>query len=145
MRPQALAALRGSDLIIHAGDVGNGSILEALKEIAPTLAVKGNVDVKASGLALTALVEAGSALIYVLHDVKELDTDPAALGVHIVVSGPLPQAIANRARRRSLHQSRKRRAATLSFTGERRESGSHKATVVGWVYRTEDLGRSACG
>jgi putative phosphoesterase len=87
MRPQALAALRGSDLIIHAGDVGNGSILEALKEIAPTLAVKGNVDVKASGLALTALVEAGSALIYVLHDVKELDTDPAALGVHIVVSG----------------------------------------------------------
>jgi uncharacterized protein len=87
MRPQALHALRGSDLIIHAGDVGNASIVDALKGIAPTVAVKGNVDEEASPLALTALVEAGSALIYVLHDVQQLEIDPAALGVQIVVSG----------------------------------------------------------
>lgn len=87
MRPQALDALRGSDLIIHAGDVGSASILDALQAIAPAVAIRGNVDVEASGLALTALVEAGPALIYVLHDVQELEIDPAALGVHIVVSG----------------------------------------------------------
>lgn len=87
MRPQALDALRGSDLIIHAGDVGNASILDTLKGNAPTVAVRGNVDVEASGLPLTALVKAGPALIYVLHDVQELEIDPAALGIHIVVSG----------------------------------------------------------
>jgi uncharacterized protein len=82
-----LDALRGSDFIIHAGDVGNASILDALKEIAPTVAVKGNVDAKGLGLPVSALVEAGPALIYIIHDVKELDMDPAALGVHIVVGG----------------------------------------------------------
>jgi uncharacterized protein len=87
MRPQVLDVLSGSDLIIHAGDVGNAAILDSLKEIAPTVAVEGNVDVKPSGLPSSALIEAGSALIYVLHDVKELDIDPAALRVHIVVSG----------------------------------------------------------
>jgi uncharacterized protein len=82
-----LDALRGSDVIIHAGDVGNASILDALKEIAPTVGVKGNVDAKGSGLPSTALVEAGLALIYVLHDAQELEIDPVALGVHVVVSG----------------------------------------------------------
>lgn len=86
LRPQALDALRGSDLIIHAGDVGNSSILDSLKGMAPTLAVRGNVDGRLLGLPATALIEAGSALIYVLHDVKELDR-AAGLGVHIVVSG----------------------------------------------------------
>jgi hypothetical protein len=87
MRPQALDALRSSDLIIHAGDVGNPSILDALKEIAPTVTVRGNVDINLLGLPVTTLVEAGAARIYVVHDIKELDIDPAALGVHIVVSG----------------------------------------------------------
>jgi uncharacterized protein len=82
-----LDALRGSDLIIHAGDVGNASILDALKQIAPTVAVKGNVDSKGLALPVAALVEAGPSLIYVIHDVKELDIDPAGLGIHIVVSG----------------------------------------------------------
>jgi uncharacterized protein len=87
LRPQALDALRSSDLIIHAGDVGNPAILDALKEFAPTVTVRGNVDVNLLGLPATAMVEAGSARIYVLHDIKELDIDPAALGVQIVVSG----------------------------------------------------------
>ncbi len=87
MRPQALDALSDSDLIIHAGDVGNPSILEALKRIAPTIAIRGNVDDKRSPLPATAFVEAGPALIYIVHDVNDLDIDPAALGIQIVVSG----------------------------------------------------------
>jgi uncharacterized protein len=87
MRPQALDALRGSDLIIHAGDVGDPKILDALKAIAPTIAVKGNVDANFPDLPDSALIAAGPALIYVIHDVKELDFDAAASRVHIVVSG----------------------------------------------------------
>jgi uncharacterized protein len=87
MRPQALDALRGSDLIIHAGDVGDLSILEALQRIAPTVAIRGNIDGKRSPLHATAFVEAGSALIYIVHDVNDLNIDPAALGVQIMVSG----------------------------------------------------------
>ena len=87
IRPQALDALRGSDLILHAGDVGSLSILEALKTIATTVAVSGNVDDKDSGLPATALVEAGPALIYTIHDLDDLDIDAAGLGVQIIVSG----------------------------------------------------------
>jgi uncharacterized protein len=87
MRPEALDALRGSDLIIHAGDVGDPSILEPLKRIAPTVAIRGNIDDKRSPLHATAFVEAGQALIYIVHDVNELDIDPAVLGVQIVLSG----------------------------------------------------------
>jgi putative phosphoesterase len=82
-----LDALSGSDLIIHAGDVGDLSILEALKRIAPTIAIRGNVDDKRSSLHTTAFVQAGPALIYIVHDVNDLDIDPAAMGVQIVVSG----------------------------------------------------------
>jgi uncharacterized protein len=87
MRPQAWDALRDSDLIIHAGDVGDPSILEALKRMAPTVAIGGNVDRKNSGLEATAFVEAGPALIYMVHDVNDLDIDVAARRVQIVVSG----------------------------------------------------------
>jgi putative phosphoesterase len=87
MRPHALDALSGSDLIIHAGDVGDPSILEALKRIAPTVAIRGNVDDKHWPLHATAFVEAGSALIYIVHDVNDLDIDAAELGIQIVVSG----------------------------------------------------------
>jgi uncharacterized protein len=89
LRPQALAALRGSDLIIHAGDVGDPEILEKLKTLAPVFAVRGNIDTEpwARALPETEVVEAGAATIYVLHDVHALDLDPAAAGFHIVVSG----------------------------------------------------------
>jgi len=89
LRPEAVRALAGSELIIHAGDVGRPEILEALKAIAPVVAVRGNVDTGgwAARLPATAVAEAGPALIYVLHDLNDLDLDPAAAGFHVVVSG----------------------------------------------------------
>jgi putative phosphoesterase len=87
MRAEALDALHGSDLILHAGDVGNPEIIDALKRIAPTVAIRGNVDGNIPELAPTALVKAGPATIYVIHDVNELDIDAAAPGIQIVVSG----------------------------------------------------------
>jgi putative phosphoesterase len=89
LRPEALDALKGSDLIIHAGDVGNPKIIDTLKTLAPVFAVRGNVDTETWALALpeTEVVETGSVTIYVLHDVHALDLDPAAAGFHIVVSG----------------------------------------------------------
>lgn len=89
LREKAVDALRGSQLIIHAGDVGKPEILNSLRELAPVVAVKGNIDTGlwASELPATAMVEAGPAIIYVLHDIHELDLDPAAAGIQIVVSG----------------------------------------------------------
>ena len=89
LRPQALEALRGSELILHAGDVGKPEILDALRELAPLVAVGGNVDKSdwASALPETAVPEAGGVLLYVLHDLNTLDLNPAAAGFHVVVSG----------------------------------------------------------
>ncbi len=89
MRQEALNALKGSDLIIHAGDVGNPGIIEQLRAMAPVVAVKGNIDkgAWASQLPITAVAEARSALIYVLHDIQQLDLDPAVAEFNIVVSG----------------------------------------------------------
>jgi putative phosphoesterase len=89
LRPEALGALDGSDLIIHAGDVGAPEILEQLRRLAPVVAVKGNVDTDAwcADLPETAVADAGSSLVYVLHDVKTLDLKPAAAGIAMVVSG----------------------------------------------------------
>jgi putative phosphoesterase len=89
LRPEALEAMRGSDFIIHAGDVGDPAILEQLAEIAPVTAVRGNVDVEpwARALPSTAVLAAGNALVYVVHDISDLDLDPAAAGFHAVVTG----------------------------------------------------------
>ena len=89
LRPQALRALEGSELIIHAGDVGDPEILETLKSLAPVIAVRGNVDTDPWALALpeTEVLEMDAATIYVLHDVHALDLDPVAAGFHIIVSG----------------------------------------------------------
>jgi len=89
LREEALHALEGSELIIHAGDVGNPEIIETLKAIAPVIAVRGNVDTEvwASALSETEVVETGAATIFVLHDAHALDLNPAAAGFHIVVSG----------------------------------------------------------
>lgn len=81
LRPEAVKALRGSDLIIHAGDVGDAAILDELRRIAPVTAVKGNVDTLP--LPETAVVEN----IWVLHNIRDLDLDPRAAGFRAVVSG----------------------------------------------------------
>jgi putative phosphoesterase len=89
LRPQALAALGGSDLIIHAGDVGKPEVLAALKKLAPVVAVRGTVDTSpwADTLPETAVAEAGSIRLYVLHNLQALDLDPAVAGFHVVISG----------------------------------------------------------
>lgn len=89
LRPEAVVALQGSQLIVHAGDVGNPEILESLRKIAPVVAVRGNVDKGrwAQKLPVTAVAEAGAVLIYVLHDVSALDLNPRAAGFQVVVSG----------------------------------------------------------
>ena len=90
LRPEAIAALRGSDYIIHAGDVGDdASILTELAVIAPVTAVRGNVDRErwARELPETNLLEKGSLAIYVLHDVSRLDLDPRAAGFSAVIFG----------------------------------------------------------
>jgi len=89
LRPEALTALEACDLIIHAGDVGKPEILNQLSTVAPVVAVRGNIDKGswASKLPITAVAKAGGVLIYVLHDIQQLDLDPAAAGFHIVVSG----------------------------------------------------------
>jgi len=89
MRQEALTALAGSDLIIHAGDVGKPEIIEQLRALAPVVAVRGNIDKGpwAAGLPVTTVAEARSALIYILHDVQQLDLDPLAAEFNIVVSG----------------------------------------------------------
>jgi putative phosphoesterase len=89
LREEARRALEGSELIIHAGDVGNPEIIKTLKAIAPVVAVRGNVDTEswASALPETEVVETNAATIFVLHDAHALDLNPAAAGFHIVVSG----------------------------------------------------------
>jgi putative phosphoesterase len=89
LRPEAVRALDGCQLIIHAGDVGKPEIIDQLQAVAPVVAVRGNIDKGewAATLPLTAVVPAKSARIYVIHDVHELDIDPVAAGFAIVVSG----------------------------------------------------------
>lgn len=89
LRPEALEALRGSERIIHAGDVGDPEILKQLGEIAPVTAVRGNVDkgAWAHKLPETAVVEIARISIFVLHDLSQLDLKPEAAGFNVVVYG----------------------------------------------------------
>jgi putative phosphoesterase len=89
LRPEAVAALRGSHLIVHAGDVGGPEVLDHLREIAPTYAVRGNIDTQAWArkLPATEAVAVGSLLLWVLHDRSELDLDPVAAQFAAVIFG----------------------------------------------------------
>jgi uncharacterized protein len=89
LRPEAIEALRGSDYIIHAGDVGSPEILEKLSAIAPVTAVRGNIDQApwSGKLPETQVLELGDVSIYVLHDLAKLDLKPKAAGFAVVVSG----------------------------------------------------------
>ena len=89
LRLEALAFLRGSDFIVHAGDIGDAAVLEELRRLAPLTAVRGNNDKGpwAKSIAETEVLEVGEVSIYVLHDLAELDLDPVAAGFRVVVSG----------------------------------------------------------
>ena len=89
LRPEAVAALQGVNHILHAGDVGDISILERLRQIAPVTAIRGNIDVSGpcAELPATDVVELDGALIYLVHSVHDLDIKPVAAGVAMVVSG----------------------------------------------------------
>jgi putative phosphoesterase len=88
LRPEAKAALAGCDAIVHAGDIGKPEVLDELATIAPVTAVRGNVDRWAARrLPATAVLELAGRDFYVLHDVNELDLDPAAAGFAAVVAG----------------------------------------------------------
>jgi putative phosphoesterase len=89
LRPQAVTALQGASLIIHAGDVGNADILSSLQQIAPVIAVRGNIDKQPGTVALpqTEVVEVGGRVLYVLHSLDDLDLDPPTAGFHAVITG----------------------------------------------------------
>jgi putative phosphoesterase len=89
LRPQACALLRGCEHIVHAGDIGDPAILDRLAELAPVTAVRGNNDRGgwADALAHSEFLQLGETWLYVLHDLAELDLDPGAAGVRVVVSG----------------------------------------------------------
>jgi uncharacterized protein len=89
IRPAALDALRGSELIIHCGDIGDPAVLQALRDLAPVRAIRGNNDkgAWARSLPTSDVVELGGHAIYVLHNLAELDLDPSAAGFTAVVFG----------------------------------------------------------
>lgn len=89
LRPEAVAALKDSNLIVHAGDIGNPEILKELGKIANVVAVRGNADRGpwATVLPIAETVRLAEIDLYVLHDVGELDLDPRAAGFHAVISG----------------------------------------------------------
>lgn len=100
LRPEAVAALAGVDHILHVGDVGGTEILKRLAEIAPVTAIRGNIDRTGpcAHLPATEMVELGGVTFYLVHDAKELDLDPAAAGIGVVVSGHSHQAKIERGR-----------------------------------------------
>lgn len=89
LRKEAINIMKGSDLIIHAGDIGDNKILDSLSEIAPVVAVRGNNDKGNFGKSLpkTEAVEVGSKAFYVVHDIEDLDLEPEAAGFNVVIFG----------------------------------------------------------
>ena len=89
LRPEALDFLAGCDHIVHGGDIGNAAILERLADIAPLTTVRGNNDREAwaHAIPVSAQLSIGGVVLHAIHDIKELDIDPTALGVRVVVSG----------------------------------------------------------
>lgn len=89
LRPQALAQLAGSDHIVHAGDICDANVLDALNKIAPVTAVRGNNDrgAWASRLREIERIQLGAVCLYVIHDLSQLDVDPPACGIQAVIYG----------------------------------------------------------
>ena len=95
LRPQAIAALKDCQYILHAGDIGAPGILEQLGRIAPVYAIRGNVDVEpwAQSIPLTEVVELGGKSIYILHDRNTLDLNPTVAGFAAVIFGHTHQPL----------------------------------------------------
>jgi uncharacterized protein len=89
LRPEALAALKGSRHIIHAGDIGAPEILTPFAAIAPVTAIRGNIDKNAWALKLpeTEVIEICGVAIYILHNLAQLDLNPEAVGFKVVIYG----------------------------------------------------------
>jgi putative phosphoesterase len=89
LRPEARAFLVGCDYIVHGGDIGSAEILDELAGLAPLIAVRGNNDTApwAARLPLSELIRVGNVFVYVIHNLAELDIDPGAAGVRVIVSG----------------------------------------------------------
>lgn len=89
LRPEAIAAMKGVETILHAGDIGSPEILEGLKKIAPVVAVRGNMDsmIWSRDLPLTETVTVGDVMLYVLHDIGDLDLNPSVSGFSAVIYG----------------------------------------------------------
>ena len=89
LRAEAVELLRGSEHIIHAGDIGSPEIIPALEKIAPVTAIRGNIDTQpwARSFPETEVVELGGLHIYIIHDVNALDLNPKAAGFAAVISG----------------------------------------------------------
>lgn len=97
MRPEALEALAGSSLILHAGDVGKPEVLARLREIAPVVAVRGNVDTApwTTMLPETESVDVGGVRIFMVHDLAAMAADATAAGMAVVISGHTHRAVTN--------------------------------------------------
>lgn len=89
LRPEAIEALRGSEHIIHAGDIGAAEIISELEKIAPVTAIRGNVDVQAWARRFpeTEVIELAGSHIYIIHDASALDLNPKGAGFAAVISG----------------------------------------------------------
>ena len=89
LRPEAIEALRGSERIIHAGDIGAADIIPALEKIAPVTAIRGNIDREpwTKQFPETEVVELAGVYIYIIHDLNALDLNPRAAGFAAVISG----------------------------------------------------------
>jgi len=87
LRPEVTEYLQDCDMIVHAGDVGSVEIIEQLQNIAPLVVVRGNVDNGLNKLSLYEMFEFFGKTLYVYHGHKELDIDPAAAGVDVIISG----------------------------------------------------------
>jgi putative phosphoesterase len=97
---EAVEALRGSELILHAGDVGNQGILDRLEQVAPVLAVRGNMDhgIWSQSLPESKVLDVGGLTVYMLHDLSRIKIDPKAEGFGVVISGHTHQPLMKQVR-----------------------------------------------
>jgi putative phosphoesterase len=89
LRPQVLEFLRGSDRILHAGDICDGAVLQQLAQFAPVTAVRGNNDWGpwADRIEEAELVSIEGVSIFVVHDLADLPRFAQARAARVVVSG----------------------------------------------------------